>query len=364
MTQILNVPFHARRPLLRLGRDALCALAVAAVVLGALALVLASEPASATQYVDKTGRYILTDSNEPGGPTFNPITVSTDLHLSDDGEATVNLPFPFTFYGTEHTTASVGANGAVAFPAPREVGNINYRLDQFTGTLVAPWWDDWDPSVHGQVLTGVVGQYPRRTFVVWWKDVAHGASAPGDGYASFQLHLFEGTNRVEFHYLRTTVAVSPYGGAGTVGIDNGNTSLLQYSFNQQVLRNGRAIRFERAMCDGLEATVLGSPGADTINTGSGDDVIVALGGNDHINSGPGVDIVCAGRGNDVVEGGYDADHLLGGNGLDQLIARSGDDLLEGGPGIDHLAGGGGHDICRGGTGNDTASLCEVKAGLP
>jgi Ca2+-binding RTX toxin-like protein len=357
-----TVPFHPVRPWRRRSRDALCALSLVAVVFGALAVVLASGPAGASQRTDPTGRYVMTDSLEAGGPRFHPVTVTNDLHLGDDDEANVTLPFDFSYYGQAYHDVTVGENGAITFPANRQVPANNVRLGDITSNLVAPWWDSWDIDTHGQVLTGVVGQAPRRTFVVWWKDLAH--SQPGGGYASFQAQLFEGTNRIEFHYLQTQVTASPYGGAGTVGIDNLSTSNLQYSFNYQVLRNDRAIRFEPATCDGLPVTILGTPGRDDITGTGGDDVILTLNGDDHVYGGPGVDIVCGGRGNDVIEGGTEADHLLGGAGLDDLVGRAGADLLDGGAGIDHLAGGGGTDTCRGGPGHDTSSLCEVKLGLP
>ena len=52
MTQILKVPFHPAQPWRRRGRDALCALALAGVLFGALGVVLASRPTAADQAVD------------------------------------------------------------------------------------------------------------------------------------------------------------------------------------------------------------------------------------------------------------------------------------------------------------------------
>ena len=360
----MNIPFHPVRPWRRRGRDALCALAVAAVMFGALAVVLASRPASADQAVDHVGRYVMDDSDAPGGPRFHPITVGNALSIGDDGEASVPLPFSFSYYGADYTDVTVGENGAITFPAGRQVSNINYRFSSITSNLVAPWWDGWDLGAHGQVLTGVAGQAPHRTFVVWWKDVAHGASQAGDNTASFQVQLFEGSNKIEFHYLQTQVAASPYGQSGTIGIDNGSTSFLGYSFLQPQLRNGRAIRFVPAMCNGLPANIVGSPGTETITGTQSDDVILALDGDDQVNSLGGIDIVCAGRGDDVVQAGAGNDLVLGGPGLDTLLGQSEDDLLKGGPGIDHLAGGAGQDTCNGGAGQDTSSQCETKQALP
>jgi Ca2+-binding RTX toxin-like protein len=364
MTQTLVVPFHPVQPWRRRGRDALCALAVAAVLLGALAMVLASRPASADQAVDHVGRYVMDDSDAPGGPRFHPITVGHALSIGDDGEASVTLPFAFNYYGNDFSDITVGENGAITFPAGRQVPGINYRFTSITSNLVAPWWDDWDLGAHGQVLTGVSGQAPHRTFVVWWKDVAHSGSTAGDNRANFQVQLFEGSNKIEFHYLQTQVAASPYGQSGTVGLDNSNASILSYSFLQPQLRNRRAIRFVPATCNGLPANIVGSHGSDTITGTQSDDVILALDGDDQVNGLGGIDIVCAGRGDDVVQGGPGNDALLGGPGVDTLLGQTEDDLLRGGPGADHVAGGSGQDLCNGGAGRDTSSQCETKQAIP
>jgi Ca2+-binding RTX toxin-like protein len=360
-TRTTHTPAHPERTRRRRGRDALCALVLGSALVGALA----TAPADATEVTDPVGRYVMTDSITPGGPAYAPVTVANDLQLSDDEEAGVALPFSFTYYGQTYTDITVGANGAIAFPQGRQVPNVNSSLSNYTSTLVAPWWDDWDPDVSGQVLTGVVGQAPHRRVVVWWKDVAHRLSASIDGRASFQVHLVEGTNTIEFHYLAAAhTAASPFGQSGTIGIDNGNTSRLQYGYLNPILRDRRAIRFAPATCLGLPVTHLGTYGDNDIVGTAGDDVVLALGGNDRVHAGAGNDVVCGGPGADVLEGGNDADKLFGGIGVDNLLGQAGDDRIEGGAGGDHLGGGGGTDLCRGGVGIDTSSLCESRTSVP
>ena len=58
----------------------------------------------------------------------------------------------------------------------------------------------------------------------------------------------------------------------------------------------------------VPATIVG---AGVINGTSGDDVIVASGGNDVVNAGKGNDIVCGEGGNDVLNGGKGNDQLIG-----------------------------------------------------
>ncbi|MGH8566377.1 MAG: hypothetical protein ACREXW_20825 [Gammaproteobacteria bacterium] len=112
-------------------------------------------------------------------------------------------------------------------------------------------------------------------------------------------------------------------------------------------------------CGGFRATMLGTPGNDTLRgTFFGRDVILGLGGNDTIRGLGGDDILCGGPGNDVLIGGDDTDRLNGGKGHDKLFgdrglsAVDGDDSLYGGPGRDTLVADGGADLLFGEGHND------------
>lgn len=87
----------------------------------------------------------------------------------------------------------------------------------------------------------------------------------------------------------------------------------------------------------------GSPFADVIDCGAGNDRVRGLGGND---------VIKCGGGNDVVDGGAGNDKLLGGSGKDKLLGGSGNDTLRGGAGADSLRGNAGTDRLFGDAGND------------
>jgi hypothetical protein len=89
-------------------------------------------------------------------------------------------------------------------------------------------------------------------------------------------------------------------------------------------------------CDGLDATKIGTPEADTLRATAGPDVVVGMGGDDTVRGLAGEDVVCGGSGADRLAGGSAADALFGGPGRDRLVGGGGRDRLVGGPGRDSV----------------------------
>ncbi|MDO5297200.1 MAG: M91 family zinc metallopeptidase [bacterium] len=99
-------------------------------------------------------------------------------------------------------------------------------------------------------------------------------------------------------------------------------------------------------------TIADNYGANIINGGAGNDVIIAHG----LDVGPHegyINRLEGGSGNDYLEGGNGRDYLIGGEGNDTLYGLGGDDELQGGAGKDYLDGGQGNDILYGGEGHDS-----------
>ncbi len=85
---------------------------------------------------------------------------------------------------------------------------------------------------------------------------------------------------------------------------------------------------------------------------SGDDVILAFGGNDSVHGGAGADHINGGLGQDFLKGGNGSDLIIGNDGNDRLIGGAGLDRVCGGSGRDILDGGYGEDVLSGGAGRD------------
>jgi len=105
-------------------------------------------------------------------------------------------------------------------------------------------------------------------------------------------------------------------------------------------------------CDGKAATLVGDDARNVIRGTPKADVIVAGGGNDRIVSGSGRDLICAGAGNDRALAGPGTDRVFGEGGRDVLAGQAGVDRMDGGAGDDTLAGKGARDRLAGGAGDD------------
>jgi hypothetical protein len=324
---------------------------VAAVGAVAFSLIAANpRPAAATGGIDTVGHYVMSDSTDPGGPRYHDLHTGDwhDLHQTDDSEASYTLPFPFTFYGTTYTSATIGANGAIAFPAGQQIGVDPVGLGSVDTHQIAAWWTDWEITPDSNVLVSTIGTAPHRTFVVWWNNVHRNTG----GWADFQAFLTEGTNRIDVTYAFTEVQWPQSGPDATIGIDDGTTSYLQHNLKSPP--EEFAVRFEPQNCLGRAATVVGTYGDDHLTGTPGNDVIAAYDGVDVIDGRGGNDLICAGRGDDRINGGL---------GRDRIVAGRGTDDLRGNAGVDRLEGSLGRDTCRGGPGRDVALGCEVRFGL-
>jgi Ca2+-binding RTX toxin-like protein len=116
-------------------------------------------------------------------------------------------------------------------------------------------------------------------------------------------------------------------------------------------------------CNGVTATIVGSPGNDDISGTSGRDVIATLGGDDKVRAQGGNDLICSGAGNDDIRGDAGNDVVFGDAGNDKIRGETGNDRMNGGAGNDDIRGDAGTDSTNGGPGFDdcrseTVTNCE------
>lgn len=92
---------------------------------------------------------------------------------------------------------------------------------------------------------------------------------------------------------------------------------------------------------------------DEIQTGSADDLVLALAGNDGIDAGAGNDTILGGSGDDGIIAGIGDDLVLAGSGNDWVQAGDGADVIQAGQGDDVVLAGDGADVIFDGLGSDT-----------
>jgi hypothetical protein len=153
----------------------------------------------------------------PGGPG----SLISEITNEDADTVTVGLPFTFTYYGEDYTTVGVCSNGFLEFPLSTYRFGANTAIPAVGGPrgLVAPFWDDLDPSEAGDIY-----QYydaASHRWIVEFYQVDH-YGGPGH-YETFQVILCDpvyyatptGDGEILMEYL---VAMQETG--NTVGLEN------------------------------------------------------------------------------------------------------------------------------------------------
>lgn len=205
------------------------------------------------------------------GDGFAYIPGQTDTFLyADDATITLDLPFPFTFYGTTYTQVTASSNGNLQFGS-QNPAFFNQCLDNGPvpgmGDMIAPYWDDLDLTFEGYLKTAVHGTAPNRIFIVEWERIPRYGAEPGSGqHITFAVQLFEGSHDILFHYPDVTLLREGNGRSATIGLQSENQGLaLQYGCNQPVVADASAIYFPHP----------GTPNADI-----GQAVVIEQGGID------------------------------------------------------------------------------------
>lgn len=178
------------------------------------------------------------DSDQPGGPEFEWLdirSVGTSISLGNNSSVNVPLPFSFSFYGQSKDTVTVSSNGYLTFGTSGTVSlNTNLPNTNPPNDVIAPFWDDLDPS-----QGGTIHHYfdpSRNRFIVQFTDVPHINGSIGGPY-TFQAILGIDES-ITFQYLDVTIN-SP---SNTVGIENqSGTDGLQVAHNTSYVHDSLSV---------------------------------------------------------------------------------------------------------------------------
>ena len=211
------------------------------------------------------------DSNEPGGPSFSWTDITSDgtaVTLTDDFGPTpsleVDLPFAFEYYDEAKTSVFIDNNGILFFDG--SVGNYfsNAQIPDAPNGIVAPFWDDLDPSAGGTIHYYYDEAHSR--FVVQFTDIP--SFNTGELYTYQAILNADGT--IGFQYLdmdETNVA------SATTGIESPDGSDgLQVAYNTEYVEDELAVEIAFVPTFLVDVT----PASGTLGSGESQDATVAF----------------------------------------------------------------------------------------
>ncbi len=211
--------------------------------------------------------------------TFTYNSSPTTIHGSGvDDNLSGSIPIGFTFqYGcVNYTNIRVSSNGWLTFNTAYTSSDAGNNLA--TGSnrpVIAPLWDDLATGSGGNVNYKLTGTAPNRILTVEWKEMEWRYTASTWGL-SFQVKLYETSNRIEFVYIRNGGASAnldaPDASIGLSGTTSGdyysldgtgatpNASKTTETTNLSTKpSNGRIYRWDPATCSG--PPTVGTPSA-------------------------------------------------------------------------------------------------------
>lgn len=186
-------------------------------------------PAASFAQLSPDDTYQVTRIHEPFQPVGPGATdLLAQIGPADTASTTVQLPFPFRFFGNVYTSASVGHKGFIVFGGGTAGTITNQSLPSTTvpNNLIAAWWDDGDcdtannPAAY--IRSEIRGTAPTREFVIEWNCYIFGNSTKT---WNAQIRLLEGSSTIYTSYGAIAAGQSF---TATMGIEN-STATVAYN---------------------------------------------------------------------------------------------------------------------------------------
>lgn len=226
--------------------------------------------------------YFWMDNEELNGLSFtwNDIsTIGTEIELADrgNGQATLNLPFVFPFYGIDKEEIRISVNGFASFGVIVAANSVNNRplptsFNPFD--MIAPFWSNLDARGNGKIYTHF--NESRGTFTIQWTQMARnlGETTSNDSY-TFQAVLSSNGN-ITFHYLEMNGPID----RATIGIQSEfGDDALQIAFNTPFAFDMRTVNIALPTASWLSL----SQTSGSVNPGGQTSVTVQVDGNQLVN---------------------------------------------------------------------------------
>jgi hypothetical protein len=150
-----------------------------------------------------------------------------DIEADDEVSASLPIGFTFNYFGTNFTELNASSNGFLylgTFPGA-------YSFNDWTVNInaIAPLWDDLSGETTGTASYSTTGAAGSRIFTFEWRNWKWSYAA-SSASISFQVKLYETTNKIEFIYRREGGALSsPAASIGLLGSTSGEFYSLSNS---------------------------------------------------------------------------------------------------------------------------------------
>ena len=186
------------------------------------------------------GNYLFAASSGTFTPLSSPSTLTftgsgSDRFMGTPGPSTISIGFTFKFENTNYTTFAVSENGWMTLGKAATSSSTNWLAGGLERPTIAPLYDDLGSNlspISGQTGAGSItylltGTSPNRILTIQWLSFywKYTASSPS---VSFQVKLYETTNKIEFIYQAESGAVSatPSASIGIAGVSTGSGNFL------------------------------------------------------------------------------------------------------------------------------------------
>jgi subtilisin family serine protease len=186
--------------------------------------------------------YVWIDSDEPDGPVFNWVDISSigtpidfGADIDDGNSGPISLGFTFPFYGTDFNSINVCTNGWASFTDESSVewGNSSIPNPEPPNDMLAAFYDDLNFENGG---TGYFYTNNVDSAIITWDHVPDWRQ---EGIFTFQI-ILAGPAGITYQYLEM--------GPGrldecTIGIENSDgTDGLEMAFNAPYMHDNLAIK--------------------------------------------------------------------------------------------------------------------------
>ncbi len=156
----------------------------------------------------------------------------------DDAGKLLTLPMDVKFFGVvfpEGQTINVTSNGWLSFTELLRADFENNPIPDPSNPdyMVAPFFDDLNAGITGQVYYKVTGTAPNRVFTIEWINFTDNASLSET--FDFQVNFYESSGDIKFQYMNSPF-MGDYGSAqeASIGVQKDSATGVEASFNTAV----------------------------------------------------------------------------------------------------------------------------------